>query len=78
MPWPSIEQMLWGMRQEIGELRGLLSSHSERMDRIEKKQDQDRVRWSDLLPYLPGAIVVVLWLTGRIDTAALVGLLSGR
>lgn len=78
MPWPSFEDLLWRLHAEIAELRGLIHSHSDRMDKLEQRQDKDQIKWSDLLPFLPGGIVLVLWLTGRVDTAALVGLLSGR
>ena len=78
MPWPSFESLILDLHRAIGEIRGLLEANTERLDRIEAQQNKDRIKWSDLLPFLPGSIVLVLWLTGRIDTHALVGLLSGR
>ena len=80
MHWPQFDLhgILLNIREDIGAVKARLEANTERLDRIEKRVDGERLSLSDFLPYLPGAIVLTLWATGRIDAAAVVGLLSGR
>jgi hypothetical protein len=80
MHWPQFDLhgILLDIREDLGAVKARLEANTERLDRIEDRVDRSGPKLSDLVPFIPGVIVLTLWLTGRIDTAALVALLSGR
>lgn len=80
MHWPpfDLHGILLDIREDLGAVKSRLEANTERLDRIEDRVNKQALKLSDIVPFVPGIIVLVLWLTGRIDTAALVALLSGR
>jgi hypothetical protein len=74
MPWPNFGALLLAMHREMGVIRGLLESNTDRLDRIEDrlnapKPEAHGISWKDLLPHLSGWITGLLllllsWLTG--------------
>jgi len=82
MSWPSFEALLWEIQGRLGAIEAMLHSnrdeYTERLDRIEERLNRDKLKLSDLLPLLGGALILVLTLWGKPELAGAVASLFGR
>lgn len=70
--------ILLEIREDIGWIKSRLQSNTERLDRIESRvyRKREPFQVSDLMPALWGIAVLALAASGKIEWAAVAGLLS--
>ena len=69
-PWDEIHRT-------IGRHEGMLESHGDRLDRMEDRMEKPRLKPQDLLPWLPGLLILGLVALGKMTVAEAVQHLSG-
>ena len=85
MSWPTLESMILAMLDRLSRIESHLSSNSQRLERMDHRQDRledrlnrDKVRFPDLLPYILGLTILVLTYLGKPELAAAVATVLGR
>lgn len=82
MTWPSFESMMLQVHRDLGCIKGQMAARdkafNQRLNRIEDRLNKDRIRWADLAPYVYGLVILGLALSGKIEWAAVAGLLFGK
>ncbi len=78
MPWPPFEHLIIEMYQALGRIEGRLGANTDRLDRIEDRLNADKIKLTDLAPFLIGCLFLALTLLGKPELAAAVASAFGR
>jgi hypothetical protein len=78
MRWPDfdIHAILAQIHRDIGWIKGQLGANTDRLDRIETRLDKRRLSLLDLLPWIYGAIILVLVVIGKLTALEGLGLIQ--